>query len=150
MGDAILRNKQLAIGNGAEYTNVFPLLHTLGVQDHWKADNRPQARLSAHALRVSRPAARRRDGLVGRRVHQLLGALASGSRRAELRAQRLSLLDHRHRRLLAGLLPALLSSLLIRNSMRAGLSSEPSVPSSAPTAIGRTTSFGPTTRSSRR
>jgi alpha-D-xyloside xylohydrolase len=36
MGDAILRNKQLAIGNGAEYTNVFPLLHTLGVQDHWK------------------------------------------------------------------------------------------------------------------
>jgi alpha-D-xyloside xylohydrolase len=37
MGDAILRNKQLAMGNGAEYTNVFPLLHTLGVQDHWKA-----------------------------------------------------------------------------------------------------------------
>ena len=36
IGDAILRNKQLAIGNGAEYTNVFPLLHTLGVQDHWK------------------------------------------------------------------------------------------------------------------
>jgi len=36
MGDAILRNKQLAIGNGAEYTNLFPLLHTLGVQDHWK------------------------------------------------------------------------------------------------------------------
>jgi alpha-D-xyloside xylohydrolase len=39
MGDAILRNKQLAIGNGAEYTNVFPLLHTLGVQNHWKAEN---------------------------------------------------------------------------------------------------------------
>jgi alpha-D-xyloside xylohydrolase len=39
MGDAILRNKQLAIGNGAEYTNVFPLLHTLSVQDHWKAEN---------------------------------------------------------------------------------------------------------------
>ncbi len=36
MGDAILRNKRIAIGNGAEYTNVFPLLHTLGVQDHWK------------------------------------------------------------------------------------------------------------------
>jgi alpha-D-xyloside xylohydrolase len=36
MGDAILRNKQLAIGNGAEFTNVFPLLHTLGVQNHWK------------------------------------------------------------------------------------------------------------------
>ena len=39
MGDAILRNKQLAIGNGAEYTNVFPLLHTIAVQDHWKAEN---------------------------------------------------------------------------------------------------------------
>ena len=38
-GDAILRSRQLKIGNGAEYTNVFPLLHTLGVQDHWKAQN---------------------------------------------------------------------------------------------------------------
>jgi len=35
-GDAILRDKQLAIGNGAEYTNVFPLMHTLGVQQHWR------------------------------------------------------------------------------------------------------------------
>ncbi|MDR3740380.1 MAG: glycoside hydrolase family 31 protein [Terracidiphilus sp.] len=37
MGDAILSNKQIAIGNGAEYTNVFPLLHTLGVQENWKS-----------------------------------------------------------------------------------------------------------------
>jgi len=37
MGDAILRNKRIAIGNGAEYTNLFPLLHTLGVQQHWRA-----------------------------------------------------------------------------------------------------------------
>ena len=36
MGDAILRNKRIAIGNGAEYTNIFPLMHTLGVQQHWK------------------------------------------------------------------------------------------------------------------
>ena len=36
VGDAILRNKQLAIGNGAMYTNVFPLMHTGGVADHWK------------------------------------------------------------------------------------------------------------------
>jgi alpha-D-xyloside xylohydrolase len=35
-GDTILRTKQLAIGSGAEYTNVFPLMHTMGVQDHWK------------------------------------------------------------------------------------------------------------------
>ena len=39
MGDAILQNKQIAIGNGAEYTNVFPLMHTLGIQEHWKASN---------------------------------------------------------------------------------------------------------------
>jgi len=37
-GDAILKDKHLAIGNGAEYTNIFPLMHTLGVQEHWRAD----------------------------------------------------------------------------------------------------------------
>ena len=40
MGDAILSSRQLTMGNGAEFTNVFPLLHTLGVQDHWKAENK--------------------------------------------------------------------------------------------------------------
>lgn len=39
MGDAILSSRQLAIGNGAEFTNVFPFEHTLGVQDHWRAQN---------------------------------------------------------------------------------------------------------------
>ncbi len=37
MGDAILRDKQLAIGSGARYTNIFPFMHTSGVQQHWKA-----------------------------------------------------------------------------------------------------------------
>jgi alpha-D-xyloside xylohydrolase len=37
MGDAILADKRLFIGPGAEYTNIFPYLHTLGVQDHWEA-----------------------------------------------------------------------------------------------------------------
>jgi len=36
VGDAILRNKQLHIGPGLEYTNAFPLLHTGEVQEHWK------------------------------------------------------------------------------------------------------------------
>jgi alpha-D-xyloside xylohydrolase len=36
MGDAILRTKQLAIGNGAQYTNIFPLMHTSGIQEHWR------------------------------------------------------------------------------------------------------------------
>src|ERR1035441_10365277 len=36
-GDAILSSRRIAIGNGAEYTNIFPFLHTTGVQEHWKA-----------------------------------------------------------------------------------------------------------------
>ena len=36
MGDAILRYKQLQIGSGAEFTNIFPLAHTGGVQQHWR------------------------------------------------------------------------------------------------------------------
>ena len=36
MGDAILRDKQLSIGSGALYTNIFPLMHTMGVQENWK------------------------------------------------------------------------------------------------------------------
>lgn len=37
MGDAILKSRTLGIGNGAEYTNVFPLLHNEGIQDNWRA-----------------------------------------------------------------------------------------------------------------
>jgi alpha-D-xyloside xylohydrolase len=36
-GDAILRDKQLAIGSGARYTNIFPFMHTSGIQEHWRA-----------------------------------------------------------------------------------------------------------------
>lgn len=36
-GDAILRYKNLAIGSGLAYTNIFPFLHNLGVQEHWRA-----------------------------------------------------------------------------------------------------------------
>jgi len=36
MGDAILRDKQLSIGSGGRYTNIFPLMHTGGIQEHWK------------------------------------------------------------------------------------------------------------------
>jgi len=37
LGDAILRDKQLAIGSGARYTNIFPLMHTSGIQQHWRS-----------------------------------------------------------------------------------------------------------------
>ena len=39
VGDAILRYKELHIGSGLEYTNIFPLEHTSGVQKHWKQTN---------------------------------------------------------------------------------------------------------------
>ena len=39
LGDAILRDKQLHAGSGLEYTNVFPMEHTGGVQEHWKETN---------------------------------------------------------------------------------------------------------------
>ena len=35
-GDAVLRDKQLSIGSGARYTNIFPFMHTSGVQQHWR------------------------------------------------------------------------------------------------------------------
>jgi alpha-D-xyloside xylohydrolase len=35
--DAVLDSLRLFIGNGARYTNVFPLLHTGGVHDQWRA-----------------------------------------------------------------------------------------------------------------
>jgi alpha-D-xyloside xylohydrolase len=44
IGDAVLRYKQLHIGSGAEYTNIFPLEHTGNVQEHWKQTN-PEKRV---------------------------------------------------------------------------------------------------------
>jgi alpha-D-xyloside xylohydrolase len=43
-GDAVLRYKQLHIGSGLQYTNIFPLAHTGGVQEHWKQTN-PEKRV---------------------------------------------------------------------------------------------------------
>ncbi len=34
--DAALADRRLFIGNGARYTNIFPLLHTRGVYNHWR------------------------------------------------------------------------------------------------------------------
>jgi alpha-D-xyloside xylohydrolase len=35
-GDAILRDKKIAIGSGAMYTNLYPLVHNEGIQEHWR------------------------------------------------------------------------------------------------------------------
>jgi alpha-D-xyloside xylohydrolase len=37
--DAFLRNKKLSIGNGARYTNIFPLLHTSFLYQNWRKTN---------------------------------------------------------------------------------------------------------------
>ena len=44
LGDAILRYKQLQIGSGLEYTNIFPLEHNLHVSEHWRQAN-PEKRV---------------------------------------------------------------------------------------------------------
>ena len=43
-GDAVLRYKNLHIGSGLEYTNIFPLAHTGGIQEHWRQAN-PEKRV---------------------------------------------------------------------------------------------------------
>jgi alpha-D-xyloside xylohydrolase len=35
--DAVLANTHLAIGNGALYTNIYPLMHAGNVYEHWRA-----------------------------------------------------------------------------------------------------------------
>jgi alpha-D-xyloside xylohydrolase len=45
LGDAVLRDKQLHIGSGLEYTNVFPLAHTAAWQAHWKQATNPDKRV---------------------------------------------------------------------------------------------------------
>ena len=147
IGDAILRDKQLHIGSGLEYTNVFPFEHTGGVAQHWKQATEAEARLPAHAFGLHGPAAHRRHGLVRRRLQQLVGAAPPGARGPQLCALRLSLLDHRHRRLSSPIAWPGRHSPPIRNSTRAGSSTAHSAPSSAPTAIATTTSCGPTIKS---
>lgn len=38
-GDTLLLGKKIAIGSGTMYTNVFPLLHTGGIAEHWRQAN---------------------------------------------------------------------------------------------------------------
>jgi alpha-D-xyloside xylohydrolase len=95
--DATLDNRQLSIGNGARYTNIFPLMHTGNVYDHWRATTDKQARLHSHAFRLPRSAAKRHHRLVRRRAWHLCDLPQADSRWTELRGLRHSLLDHRHR-----------------------------------------------------
>ncbi|MBV9613556.1 MAG: hypothetical protein JO091_13865, partial [Acidobacteriaceae bacterium] len=41
--DAVLFDKTLSLGNGARYTNLFPLLHSGGLYEHWRASGNQNA-----------------------------------------------------------------------------------------------------------
>ncbi|MBB5345962.1 alpha-glucosidase (family GH31 glycosyl hydrolase) [Edaphobacter lichenicola] len=147
MGDAILRSRQIAIGNGAEFTNVFPLAHTFGVQDHWKAQE-PGKRVFLLArsafLGQQRVGATVWSGDVygiywglSRQVPAGLNFALSGSPYWTTD--------------IGGYRPPHDDPLPIprsRNSMHVGLSSAHSVPSSALTVTGPTTSCGASIKSS--
>ena len=57
MGDSV-NSRQITIGNGAEFRDLFPLAHTPRCAGSLEGAEPGQARLSAHALRISRPATR--------------------------------------------------------------------------------------------
>ena len=53
MGDAIPSSSQFAIGNGAEFTNVFPLMHTLACRITGRRRTRASASSCSRAPRFS-------------------------------------------------------------------------------------------------
>ena len=91
----------------------------------------PEARLHPFPLGLRGHPAQRRDGMVRRCRIRLAQLQAPDSRRAEFRAFRHSLLDHRHRRLHSSAIP---TTRLIANCSCAGLSTAPSARFSACTA----------------
>ena len=72
MGDAILQDKQLAIGSGARYTNIFPLMHTMESRN---TGRRRPIRSGCFCSRDqrSRAAAGRSDSVVRRCLRHVLG-----------------------------------------------------------------------------
>jgi len=60
-GDVMLLDKNIAIGKGTMYTNVFPLMHTGGIADHWK-----QTTIDKRVLLLTRSAfmGEQRNGVV--------------------------------------------------------------------------------------
>ncbi len=150
MGDGILRNKKLAMGNGAEYTNVFPLLHTLGVQDHWKAATQSKRVFLPHSICDSsdsrRVGATVWSGDVYGNYWGLSHQIPAGLNFALVGV---SLLDNGHRLVTGRPRQPPWPIPPTRSFTRGGLSSAPSARFSAPTATAQTTSCGRSTRSSR-
>ncbi len=147
MGDGILRNKQIHIGNGAEYTNIFPLMHTLGVQEYWKAatDRKRVFLLTRSAfLGQQRVGATVWSGDVYGSYWGLKHQVAAG---LTLRS-----LDTLTGQPISGDIGRLMTTQSPIRSFRsftpAGLSTESSARSSAPTGTGRKTKFGLSTKSS--
>ena len=95
----LMLNNKLAIGSGARYANIFPLMTTTAVYDgQRKASDRKRVYHSV-ALGVRGRAAQRGDGVVGRYSLRLRNLQAPDTRRLEFLSIRHPLLDHGHRRL---------------------------------------------------
>ena len=101
LGDAILKSRNVAIGNGAEYTNVYPLLHNLGIQENWR---KTTDKKRVFLLTRSAFLGQQRVGgtvLVWGCVQQLLGVVAPDCGGAELCGLGTALLDYGYWRILA-------------------------------------------------
>ena len=144
VGDAVLRSKQLHIGTGAEYTNIFPLEHTGGVQEHWKKAN-PGKRVflltrsaflgsSAMGPRSGRGMCTAPGGVCGTRSPPALILLSQDIRIGQPISEGTQPFAGRP------------TTRPIRNCMRAGLNLERFVRCSAPMVTGTTTSYGRMTR----
>ena len=149
MGDAILSSRQLAIGNGAEYTNVFPLAahpRCAGSLEGSEPDRKRVFLLTRSAfLGQQRVGATVWSGDV---YGTYWGSEPPGPRRSQFRAVAAIHIGP-PTSAATGLRTKTQSPIPhFRNSTRAGSSTARSAPSSAPTVTGLTTSCGASTKSS--
>ena len=80
----ILVNNKVAIGSGARYADLFPLMTTTAVYDGQRSATRSEARLHSLAFGVRGRAAQFGNGVVGRHRIELAQLRAADSRRTEL------------------------------------------------------------------
>ena len=97
-GDAILRDKKMAIGSGGDVHECVSSAAYGGDPGELAEDVGGEADVPADAVGVSGAAAGGRDGVVGGCVQQLLGIAAAGAGGVELRVVGSAVLDYGYRR----------------------------------------------------